>query len=149
AAGQDFTCALIAGGTIRCWGDNHFGEHGNGTVGPSGTDSVSLINGTVLGRGVAAGNRFTCGRRGTGAVACWGAGAAGELGNGSSTTSLNPVSVTGIGNSVGVSAGNGAHTCAVDAQGSALCWGSNSRGQLGNGTKTDTNRPVSVSGDGR
>jgi alpha-tubulin suppressor-like RCC1 family protein len=143
-AGGYFSCALVAGGTIRCWGDNTFGEHGNLTAAPSGTDSVSGINGTFLAAGVTAGNQFTCGRRGNAAPACWGAGTQGQLGNGGNATSLNAVTVNGLSSAVGVSAGNGAHACAVDAQGSVECWGSNTNGQLGNGTIIPANSPAKV-----
>jgi len=74
AAGLKHTCAAIADGTIRCWGDNTYGQHGDGITGQVGVDSVVGIVGTFLGRGVTAGNQFPCGRRGSGASACWGAG---------------------------------------------------------------------------
>lgn len=149
AGGDAFGCAFTAGGNIRCWGDNTFGQHGNGTTSPSGTDSVANIAGTFLGRGVSAGGfMFTCGRRGNGTLACWGNGTFGELGNGGNSTSSNPVAVSGLSNVIGVSTGNALHSCAVDAEGSVFCWGSNSRGQLGNGTTIDSNLPVRVSAGG-
>jgi alpha-tubulin suppressor-like RCC1 family protein len=142
-AGIDFTCALVAGGTIRCWGANRSGQHGNLSTAPSGTDSVSGIAGTFLAVGVTAGNGLTCALRGTGTPACRGAGTQGQLGNSSNATSANPVAVTGIDNALAVSAGNGAHNCALDARGIAQCWGSNRNGQLGNGTTVNGNPPRS------
>jgi len=146
AAGLKHTCAAIADGTIRCWGDNTYGQHGDGITGQVGVDSVVGIVGTFLGRGVTAGNQFPCGRRGSGASACWGAGAQGQLGDSASVSSPNPVAVTGLTNTIAVSAGNVAHACSLDAAGTAKCWGDNSRGQLGNGTTTRSNQPVPVSG---
>lgn len=149
ATGGGFACALNAGGSIHCWGDNHFGQHGNGNTNPSGTDSVAAVAGTFLGRTVTSGNlSFTCGRRGNGTVACWGDGTQGQLGNAASTSSANPVAVTGISNAIGVSAGSGSHACAVDSQGAVLCWGNNSRGQLGNGTTLSSSQPVKVAAGG-
>jgi len=148
AAGQNFACALSATGSIRCWGDNSLGQHGNGNQLPSGVDSVQKINGTFLGRGVAAGNAFTCGRRGTAAAACWGAGAQGQLGDSANASSSNPAAVTGLTNAIAITAGGGAHACALNATGAAKCWGDNSRGQLGNGTGAPSNQPVLVSSGG-
>ena len=147
-AGLKFTCALIVGGTVRCWGDNAFGQHGDGTNSPQGIDFVTDITGTFLGHGVTAGNQFTCGRRGSGASACWGAGTQGQLGDSANTSSSNPVAITGIANTIGLSAGHGSHACAIDATGVARCWGDNSRGQLGNGTLTSSNQPVPVLNNG-
>jgi len=146
ATGFFHGCAALVDGTIRCWGDNTYGQHGDGSTGQVGIVSVVGINGTFLGRGVAAGNQFTCGRRGTSAAACWGAGAQGQLGNSASTSSTNAVAVTGLASTIAVSAGNSAHACALDAGGSARCWGDNSRGQLGNGTTSSSNQPVLVWG---
>ncbi len=145
AAGLKHTCAAIADGTIRCWGDNSLGQHGNGSTAPAGIDSVVGVSGTFLGRTIAAGNQFSCGRRGLGALACWGAGDLGQLGNSSGLSSLNPVAVTGISNAVTVTTG-AAHACLLDTTGAAKCWGDNSRGQLGNGTPAPTDFPYAVAG---
>ncbi len=146
--GLKFSCALTVGGTVRCWGDNAFGQHGDGTNSLQGIDSVAGITGTFLGNGVTAGNQFTCGRRGSGAAACWGAGTQGQLGDSASVSSSNAVAVTGIANTIGLTAGHGYHSCAIDAAGGARCWGDNSRGQLGNGTLTASNLPVPVVNNG-
>ena len=149
--GGGFTCALVAGGAIHCWGANNFGQHGNGTTTPSGTDSVVGINGTFLGRGVTAGMEFTCARRGTSVAACWGEGSAGQLGYGISGDSSNPFGVIGIANATGLAAG-GAHACSTSNPEfivpSLSCWGSNGYGQLGNVSTpvTGTNQPGAVFG---
>jgi alpha-tubulin suppressor-like RCC1 family protein len=145
AAGGDHTCAMIVDGTIHCWGDNRYGQHGDGSTSPAGTDSVIGIQGTFLGRGVTAGNRFTCGRRGTGGAACWGKNDSDQLGTGATSGLFaNPVAVSGLTAVVGMAAGRVSHSCAVDATGTATCWGSNSRGQLGNGTTIDSNQAAKV-----
>src|SRR5262249_35685471 len=143
-----FSCAMLAAGTIRCWGANGLGQHGDGNTNPAGVDQVIGIAGTFLARAVSAGAQFTCGRRGTGAVVCWGLGTQGQLGNSAGVSSPNPVAVTGLASAIAVSAGNGSHACALDAAGGAQCWGDNSRGQLGNGTLAPSNQPVTVSNGG-
>lgn len=82
-------------------------------------------------------------------LASWGYGTYGELGNGSTSSSPVPVSVTTSGVLNGktisqVSSGRNM-TCVLDTAGLAYCWGGNSDGQLGNGTTTSSNVPVVVS----
>lgn len=148
AGGDDHTCAIAIGGQIQCWGGNGFGQHGDGTTRGSGFSAAQGIGGTFLGRDISAGNQFSCATRGNGGVACWGAGAAGQLGNSTNLSSSTPVTVVGLTLVTAVSAGNGSHACSVDATGRAQCWGDNSRGQLGNGSLTPSNQPVFVSASG-
>jgi alpha-tubulin suppressor-like RCC1 family protein len=79
---------------------------------------------------------------------CWGNGTRGQLGNGASANSLTPVTVT---NSVALRGttltGWGDHFCSfTTTAGQVMCWGSNSAGQLGDGTRTDRSVPTAVAG---
>jgi len=92
----------------------------------------------------------SCARRAGGSVVCWGYNYSGELGDGTTTSRLTPVAVSGLSDAVELSAG-GLHSCARRAGGSVVCWGRNSEGELGDGTMGDgttTRRltPVAVSG---
>ena len=85
-----------------------------------------------------------------GSVQCWGYNSSGQLGDGTTTTRLTPVTVSGIAdidiaNAVAVSAGD-RHTCALLSNGSIQCWGHNFVGQLGDGTTTDSLKLVTVRG---
>ena len=145
AAGGDHTCALTAGGGVLCWGYNGDGEVGDGTT----TDRWTPTPVTGLGSGVvaiAAGVVHTCALTGAGAVYCWGGNGNGEVGDGTTTTRLTPVQVTGLGSGVAAIAAGGWHTCAVTAAGGASCWGYNGYGELGDGTTTDRWTPTAVSG---
>ena len=80
---------------------------------------------------------------------CWGDNARGQLGNGTTTPSLTPVTVTLGGVTLGPQSsvsqeGMGDHTCLTDANGDAYCWGSNTAGQIGDSTFTDRLVPTRV-----
>jgi alpha-tubulin suppressor-like RCC1 family protein len=134
----------VAGGTVRCWGANFFGQLGNGEVGDDETSpvTVSQVSDAV---GLAVGIYHVCALRVNGSVVCWGLNDAGQLGDGTTTDRSQPVAVTGLTDAVALAAG-GSHTCAVRANGVARCWGLNGDGQLGNGTTTTEDTPVTVSG---
>lgn len=95
---------------------------------------------------IAAGFQHSCAVD-DGVVTCWGRNTYGQLGNGTTTDSRSPVTVSGISTAVAVTAGK-YHTCAVLSDGSGRCWGRNTNGQLGDGTSTDRRTPVVVSGLG-
>jgi alpha-tubulin suppressor-like RCC1 family protein len=90
-----------------------------------------------------AGYSHTCGLTSTGAAYCWGSGNNGQLGNGSTNGSNVPVAVVApTGGSVltfsSISAGS-SHTCGIATTGAAYCWGYGGNGELGNGSRTNTN----------
>ncbi|MEZ4312290.1 MAG: hypothetical protein R3F14_30035 [Polyangiaceae bacterium] len=150
SAGTNHTCALLSGGSIRCWGDNTFGQLGNGAAGGF-VDSPVQVTGFGGGQpgavGVAAGNNHTCAWLASGAVRCWGEGESGKLGNGTIDSSSVPLGVSGInGNSASALSVSGGshHTCAVLTGGSIRCWGGNTNGQLGDDTLTMSTTPVTV-----
>ena len=87
AAGGDHTCALLASGTIRCWGRATSGELGLGSTSNVGDGDVPSAVAVVPVGGAAtrisAGRTHTCAVLTSGAVRCWGNGLNGRLGLGS------------------------------------------------------------------
>jgi cysteine-rich repeat protein len=142
SAGGTHTCALLADGTMRCWGGNYSGQLGNGEqVYSRKPVAVSGLGGVVS---ISAGGSHTCAVLSDGTARCWGENRTGQLGNAGSDRSLLPVSVSDLSGVASISAGE-LHTCAVLTNGGAACWGKNSRGQLGNGTTKNSSLPVPVS----
>lgn len=135
AAEGNHTCMVPGDGTIRCWGDNQFGQLGNGTSGNTSNIPVAVI-GISSAIAVAAGANHTCALLANGTVRCWGTNADGQLGLGQGTASaLAPTAIAGLNGVTALSAGT-AHTCARISNGTMRCWGSNQFGQIGDGTGT-------------
>ena len=109
SAGDGFSCAVTAAQTARCWGDNNFGELGDGTTNDSSTPR--LVKGLTGVTAVAAGYFHACALLNTGRVWCWGDNGNGELGNGTTTASDVPVPTPLEGATV-VAAG-AADSCAI------------------------------------
>jgi alpha-tubulin suppressor-like RCC1 family protein len=144
STGIQHACALTTAGGVKCWGSNTQGQLGNGARPGTSTTPVDVAG---LASGVSAlvtGGGHSCALVAGGAVKCWGINNDGQLGNGTTTSSNTPVDVVGLGGPVkGLSAGL-IHVCALMSAGSIKCWGSNSIGQLGDGTKVRRTRPVDV-----
>jgi alpha-tubulin suppressor-like RCC1 family protein len=142
---QDYTCALTSAGGVKCWGNNDFGQLGDGTTRERRTpvDVSGLTSGVVA---VAAAGH-TCALTSAGGVKCWGLNGEGELGDGTTTERHTPVDVSGLTSGVAaISAGAGHHTCALTRAGGVKCWGNNDFGQLGNACRNPCTTPVDVSG---
>jgi len=143
AAGDEHSCALLADGTVRCWGWNYYGQSGNGDgiqyhITPV---TVSGINTAVA---IDADGHHTCALLAEGTLKCWGSNFYGELGNGTTNTAYTPATVSGINNAIDVDSGRD-FSCAVLADASAKCWGKGEYGSLGNGANNDSWVPVPVS----
>ncbi|MDD5223629.1 MAG: fibronectin type III domain-containing protein [bacterium] len=136
-------CARLADNTISCWGDNEYGQLGNGAK--SSLYVPVTIPGITTMAEISAGDNHTCARLADNTVSCWGDNEYGQLGDGTNTNSNIPVTVFGITTAAEISAGSD-HVCARLANNTVTCWGDNSHGQLGNGTWTSSNIPVYVSG---
>ena len=153
--GAYFACAVTSEGRVACWGWNYFGQLGNGTavdsLVPVAVDTTGVLAGKTISH-VSAGSSSACAVTSEGKIACWGDNNDGQLGNGTTASSLIPVMV----NTTGVLAGKtisqvtvGAYfACAVNSEGKVSCWGYNYFGQLGNGTSANSNVPVSVNTSG-
>jgi alpha-tubulin suppressor-like RCC1 family protein len=147
AAGGLHTCAVLASGAVRCWGDNSTGDLGDGTV-FSSLVPVDVKGLSGLASAVTLGFGHSCALTAAGAVQCWGLNKYGELGNGTTSElpGSTPVVVKGLSADVISIAANSLHTCALTSVGAVKCWGHNVDGELGDGTFNDSAVPVDVQG---
>lgn len=137
-------CA-IAQGQVYCWGYNNYGQLGDATtttryapilVQGLGADAVEIVTNYDS----------TCALLTTGAVKCWGRGTESQRGNGASVNSTLPVTVGSLPANIVENSGLTYNVCARSTAGNISCWGCNTSGELGNGSTTASNIPVTVTG---
>jgi len=143
AAGLNHTCALLNGGAVKCWGDNSYGQLGNGLT-ENSARPVKVIGLHTGVQAIAAGAYHTCATT-NGTLLCWGDNRRGQLGNDSKVMSAVPVQVKWLTQGVQTASAGTFHSCAL-VSGGVKCWGYNFSGQLGDGTVTDHLTPVQVKG---
>jgi len=150
--GEDHACALRMGGVVSCWGDDGFGQLGDGDADP--IDSAVPVPVMGLPPGVeqlSLGQDHACAVA-AGEVYCWGGGVYGQLGQGNEMNADMALLVPGLSGVVQVEAGR-FYTCAIDGMGGLTCWGQSSHGQLGDGGVdrtglTERLDPIPVAGVG-
>ncbi|MFC0038330.1 S8 family serine peptidase [Actinomadura rayongensis] len=148
AAGGDYTLALKDDGTVWAWGDNAHGQLGDGTT--TERHTPVQVSGITTAKAIAAGpGGHALAVLADGTVRAWGANGSGQLGNGTTTESHIPVTVSGlsgVATTAGAISAGTVHSLAVKTNGTVVAWGGNGFGQLGNGTTTGSTTPVTVSG---
>jgi alpha-tubulin suppressor-like RCC1 family protein len=146
-AGGQHTCARRATRQLYCWGSDDNGQLGDdGAFGGQRAAPAAVAGGGTTWTSVTAGGAFTCGRRTTGRLWCWGNDSSGELGDGGTDLDrASPVQVGGGATDWTAVEAGGSATCARITSGRLYCWGSDSHGQLGDGSPlADQGRPVEV-----
>ncbi|OJY21643.1 MAG: hypothetical protein BGO98_02110 [Myxococcales bacterium 68-20] len=132
-AGERHYCARMNDGTVRCWGDDFWGQLGRGEADETSSDgdagAIPPVVGLTNAIQISAGGRSTCALLVDGAVQCWGSNLLGELGLEvdppsedvdrhpiPSPVALGGASVTRV--DVGIDS-----ACALLTTGKLVCWG--------------------------
>jgi alpha-tubulin suppressor-like RCC1 family protein len=143
AAGGRHSLAVLANGTVVSWGNNEYGQLGDGTT---STRSVPVaVSGISAVKAIAAGDNHSLALMSNGTVMAWGDNESGQLGNGSILNSETPVAVKGLTGVKAVSAGVG-YSLALLSNGTVMAWGANEAGQLGTGSVKSSPVPVAIKG---
>jgi alpha-tubulin suppressor-like RCC1 family protein len=143
AAGAYHSCALLAGGTIQCWGRNDELQVGDASgASPISAPTNTRSFATVPALGIAAGGYHSCALMSDGTVMCWGDNRYKQSTTGAYASTHTAQPVTGVTGATAVTAG-AYHTCALVGGGGAVCWGYNNDGQTG--TTASSSNTVAIS----
>jgi alpha-tubulin suppressor-like RCC1 family protein len=153
--GADDSCVIASDGSAYCWGYNYQGQLGNNSITtssvPVAVDASGVLSGKTV-TAIAVGWDHACAIA-NGDAYCWGNNDRGQLGDGTTTSSLVPVAVdtSGIlnGKTITAISTNGSwmgtsYTCVVASDNGVYCWGGNQYGQLGDGSTDSSSVPVAV-----
>jgi alpha-tubulin suppressor-like RCC1 family protein len=145
------TCALTIVGKAYCWGQNTYGQVGDGTLTERHVP-VAVAGGLTF-TAISVGSAHTCALTVAGSAFCWGRNTSGTLGNGTFANSAVPVPVAGglTFASIRSISATGAASCGVTTAGDAYCWGGNTSGMIGGGAAAacqpqGCSTPVKVAG---
>ncbi|MFD6894740.1 Hsp70 family protein [Rhodococcus sp. NPDC060086] len=141
AAGRGHTCAALEDARTYCWGENGWGQLGEGTNDSHSEPVLSSLSGRAI--ALSASLRHTCALTEDGVVSCWGTTDWGQHTSspGGSSTEPTPIALPAAATAITTGA---VHTCATTVDDQVFCWGENGNGELGNESTTASAVPVRV-----
>ena len=154
ACGGNHSVVLDRNGDVWAWGANEYGQLGIGGESSLGSkrnkpEKVNGLSGIIA---LACGGSHTIALSKDGEIYGWGCNQKGQIGDGTYIKKTAPVKVNGLSGIIAITSGGAlgvdtnSHNLALKSDGTVWAWGSNSDGQLGDGTDIDRNTPVQVGG---
>jgi len=138
SSGLQHCLALKTDDAVWAWGDNEWGQLGDGTTTNRYLPTqVKILEGIIA---ISAGDYHSLALKSDGTVWAWGDNESGELGNGTTANSYVPVQVKGLNHIIAIAAGE-AQSFALKSDGTVWTWGNNENGQAGNGTQNNSANP--------
>jgi alpha-tubulin suppressor-like RCC1 family protein len=141
--GADHTVVIKPDGTVWAWGENTYGQLGDGTQVPHPVPAQ--VNTLTDVTAIAVGASHTLALKSDGTVWAWGNNANGQLGDGTQTLRKDPIQVGSLTSVIAIAAGD-QHSVALTSGGRVWTWGKNTNGQLGDGSTTLSKQPVMLTG---
>jgi alpha-tubulin suppressor-like RCC1 family protein len=143
ANGAFHTCAVSSGGALSCFGWNNDGQLGINSFTESTT--AAPVSGLTSGVSRVAGSYFsTCALLGDGNVQCWGRNNLSQLARATPSFSSTPLAATGVPVGAAQLVMSNNNGCVLSTAGAVFCWGTNSKGQLGDGSSSSTTASTAV-----
>lgn len=141
AAGSGFSLGLHSNGFVYAWGNNAYGQLGDGTTTLRSTP-VKVADISDI-QAIAAGANHSVALRTDGTVWTWGQNIFGQLGDGTTTAKFKPVQITNLTGIVAIAVGDD-FSLALKNDGTVWAWGRNNIGQLGDGATSNHLTPSQI-----
>lgn len=142
SANNTHSLAVKQDGTVAAWGKNDFGQLGTGTLEKSLYPITAIISDVKY---ISTGFHHTLAVKNDETVWAWGNNSNGQLGDGTYDSSESPVQVVGLdGISIKEISAGSDHSVAVTNDNYVFTWGSDNKGQLGDGKGQDRNNPAQI-----
>lgn len=144
SAGGTHSLAVKTNGTLWAWGQNNFGQLGDGTN--TNRTVQTQIGSDNKWMSVVAGQDHNLGLKSDGTLWAWGQNNFGQLGDGTTANKNAPVQIGSDNKWVSIAAGV-EHSLGLKSDGTIWAWGHNNSGQFGNGTTSDQLTPIQIGTD--
>jgi alpha-tubulin suppressor-like RCC1 family protein len=145
SATTQHTCAILDDDTLKCWGNNGYGQLGDGTTTGRNTPTAVNLGSGRTAKAISAASSHTCAILDDDTLKCWGNGGQGQLGYGDATSRTAPEATAvvnlGAGRTAKAVSTGSSHTCALLDDDTLKCWGRGAFGMLGYGDETDRSAP--------
>jgi alpha-tubulin suppressor-like RCC1 family protein len=143
SCGENHMAAIKDDGSLWSWGDNTYGQLGDGTKTHKSSPVQTIAGGTSW-KQVSCGSNFTAALKNDNSLWLWGHNGLGRLGTGNTTHRSSPVQTIAGGTDWVVVDSGADHVAAIKIDGTLWAWGNASDGKLGDNTTTNKSSPIQV-----